>query len=426
MPLIHSLKTTLVAATLGVASLGMTGNALADTTKVTLNDGTVLQGEVVREGDAFLILKVMVGEVVKQEFIRKSDISSIIRDAPEASATDEAVADTGPVVMKGEKDDAQAIPEGASKIAFVSLEEMVGPYFNTQALMRSMDILNNLPEEEQPDIVVLRVKSGGGALFELRQLVPYIRDQIETRYRTVAWIEDAISAAAMTAWVVDELYMMRKAAIGGCTGYRMMPGGAEAMEGPELEEVLMWMERVSTWGNKSPEVMRAMQVYATLSADIDENGKVTWHLNDSGEYMISPENEVLTMHSYEAEKFGVSKGTADTKDELARALGCVEWVEVGTDADELMAEFRENVKTAELELNVLFQQMNIALNAMNATPELRNKKRHLGRAQKLYDQMRSWAFKKAPSLRTYGQFSDQFFEYYDEVFEDLRQQLAQG
>ena len=34
----------------------------------------------------------------------------------------------------------------------------------------------------------------------------------------------------MTAWVVDELYMMRKAAIGGCTGYRMMPGGAEAME----------------------------------------------------------------------------------------------------------------------------------------------------------------------------------------------------
>ena len=426
MPLIHSLKTTLVAATLGVASLGMTGNALADTTKVTLNDGTVLQGEVVREGDAFLILKVMVGEVVKQEFIRKSDISSIIRDAPEASATDEAVADTGPVVMKGEKDDAQAIPEGASKIAFVSLEEMVGPYFNTQALMRSMDILNNLPEEEQPDIVVLRVKSGGGALFELRQLVPYIRDQIETRYRTVAWIEDAISAAAMTAWVVDELYMMRKAAIGGCTGYRMMPGGAEAMEGPELEEVLMWMERVSTWGNKSPEVMRAMQVYATLSADIDENGKVTWHLNDSGEYMISPENEVLTMHSYEAEKFGVSKGTADTKDELASALGCVEWVEVGTDADELMAEFRENVKTAELELNVLFQQMNIALNAMNATPELRNKKRHLGRAQKLYDQMRSWAFKKAPSLRTYGQFSDQFFEYYDEVFEDLRQQLAQG
>ncbi|MEM1423878.1 MAG: hypothetical protein AAGH64_07725, partial [Planctomycetota bacterium] len=388
MPITQSLKATLVAATVALASCGFATSASAETTKITLNDGTVLQGEVVREGGQFIILVVKVGEVEKQEFIRKSDISEIVRDAPDASADDSAsgagaVADSGPVVMRGEREE-KAIPENASKIAFVSLEEMVGPYFNTDALKRSMAILDDLPENERPDIVVLRVKSGGGALMELERIVPFIRDEIETKYRTVAWIEDAISAAAMTAWVVDEMYMMRKAAIGGCTGYRMLPGGAEAMEGPELEQVLMLMERVSIEGNKPYEVMRAMQIYATLSADIDENGKVTWHLNDSGEYMISPDNEVLTMNSYEAQKFGISKGTVDTKDELARALGCVEWVEVGAEADELMVEFRENVKAAELEMMVLYQEMSIALDAMNATPELRNKKRHFGRAENKY------------------------------------------
>ncbi len=421
MTMTLTIKATLAAIAVTAASFGFTSDASA-ITEITLKDGTVLKGDIVREGDQFVILLDSTGI---QKFVMRRDISTLVRDAEDTPvAADNANAtDTGPVTQRGKKEDVQ-IPAGATRIAFVSLHESVGSYFNTDALERSVDLLKALPEEERPEVLVLEIDSGGGALIEQHKIIAYIRDHVEPEFRTVAWIESAISAAAMTAWVVDEVYMMRKAPIGGCTGYYMTQSGAVAMEGAELEEELVWMERVSTWGKKEPLVMRAMQIYSTLSADINPDGSVTWYPNDQGEYMISPENEVLTLNAHEAKKFGIAQGIADTKDQLAQALGCVEWVEVGQDADEMMVEFRANVKEAELEMSTLFREMNIALQAMMGTPEVRNKKRHFGTAKNKYQQIQVWAKRKAPSLMTYGQFNQNFFDVYDERFEQWAEQLA--
>lgn len=421
---IRSLQALLVAMTVGAACLVATPQAFAaETTKVTLKDGTVVEGEVVREDDRYIMLMVRIGEVEERKFIMRRDIASVELIDPQEATADAGADDVTTPIVRTTRDDDKMIPPGATRIAYITLHEGVGSHFNRDALARSVAALDELPENEQPEILVLSINSGGGALNELEKLVPYIKDYVEPKYRTVAWIESAISAACMTAWVVDEVYMMRKAPIGGCTGFRSTSSGTVAMEGLELEEVLAWMETVSEWGKKEPLIMRAMQIFTTLSCDVDENGDVTWYESDQGEYMISPPGEVLTFNSHDAVKYGVAQGIADTKDQLAKAMGCTEWVEVGQEAGQMMTDFRENVSAAEVELFATFDKMNIALGAMNATPEPRNKKRHYGRAKSLYQSIKSTVYNRAPSLLIYGQFNERFFDYYDQVFEDIAEQL---
>lgn len=431
MPMLKNIKWLLAGAIVAGATLMTPAQALAET-RITLNDGTVLVGEIIREGDEFVFLKVQIGAVDKQEFIRRADIAKLERDYDAAEgdeATEQAVdenaqsvIDSGPV-LRGEKEK-KVIPPGATRIAFVSLEEMVGTYFNTDALKRSVDYLKALPEDEKPEILVIKINSGGGFLVEQHRIISYIRDEVKPYFRTVAWIESAISAACMTSWVTDEIYMMRKAPLGGCVGFSSTSSGTVAMDGRGLEEELHWMEQVSREGKRDYRIMRAMQVYATLSCDIDEDGNVTWYLNDQGEYLVSPPNEVLTLNSYDAVKYKVAEGVADSKQELAEAMGCTEWVEVGTHAEETMVEFREAVKLAEIECIALDREMQIALNAMRRTPELRNKKRHFGTARKKFRQLRNLVFEKATSFRTYSQFNDDYFDNWERYLDEIAEQLA--
>lgn len=390
-----------------LAVLSAPAGALA-ADKVTTKSGQTYEGDIVRElDDGTLFLEISIGEIKQRKIIPASDIAAIERDA------------VSPDDLAEEEEEARAIPEGATRVAFISLEEMVGPYFNKDAIERSVNILKEMPENEKPEIIVFVVDSGGGALYELELIIPYIKDEVRPYFRTVGWIRSAISAAAMTSWIFPEFYMMSEGNIGACTGYRTIGGKTQAMAGEELEEVLIWMERVSGWGGHPPEIMRAMQVYETLSADIDEDGDVTWYLDDSGEYLVSPENQILTFNSIQAKKFGLSRGTADTKEELADAMGLTEWVEVGHEADEYQREFRENVRIAETRTNELLAKMDIAINSATSSPNRDTAERFVGQARRYLRELRS-LIRRAPSLELYQGMTP---EWFDNIDRQLRQIL---
>ncbi len=378
-----------VAIAVALAMVALAGPVAMAKDIVHLKDGRVLEGRVEREIDGSIYFIMTIGTVENKMWFTSSEIERLERGV----GVDEEEAD---------EPEKKAIPEGATKIAFVSLEDTVGTHFNRDAIERSVEILKDLPEAEQPDIVVFRVNSGGGALFELNKIVPYIEEEVKPHFRTVAWIESAISAAAMSSWVIEETYMMKEGNIGACTGYMMTSSGAKAMEGVGLEEVLMWMEDVSKWGRKDPYVMRAMQVNMTLSCDIDADGNITWYDDDSGEYLVSPEEQILTFNSIDAVKFGVAEGIADTKQELAALMlgSDTEWVEVGREADEYQQEFRKNVTRAQTKIDELSKRMNLAINAAQSAPTPRERKRQAGSALNYLDQIAGWV-RKAPSLEVY-------------------------
>ncbi|HVZ93115.1 MAG TPA: hypothetical protein VG797_01250 [Phycisphaerales bacterium] len=385
----------------------------ASAATVRLKDGRVLEGRITKEGEGFLFLMISVGGLEHQEIITSEQIKSIDRDDSPPAADPKAEAAIIPSRETLPKDAAKpagekAVSPGATRIAFISLEEEVGPYMFADALLHSKDILDKLPEDERPQIVVLKFNSGGGAGSEMHPFSDAIHLKLKADYRVVGWIESAISAASFTAWNCEELYFRSHGNFGGNVGFYMTgPGQAKAVEGDTLEWSLQLGEMVAKRGGYNPLIMRAMQTLTPISCDIDEDGLVTWYEGTSGDLVVNPPDRILTLNSELALKCKVSKGTADTKDQLAKLLGCKEWVEVGQEADEYQIAFREAVHEAEARTDELISKMNIAIQFGQAP-----------RARTFLEELRSIA-RRAPSMAKYGNppLSKEWFE---EVEKQLR------
>lgn len=387
--------------------------------KVHLKDGRVIEGEITREGDDYLYITYYIGELERTEFVLRVNIERVERDDVQAAPAEPTPATSAPArpaseparpaARSGAKSAATTeLAPGTRKIAFITLEEMVGPFMNADALRKSVELL----EDSDPDIVVLQINSGGGALLEVEKLSDVIEKEIKPKYRVVAWIQSAISAAAMTAVTCEEIYMMDVGNIGAATAFNASTGRAVAVKGEFLEQILRQMEKISQRGHHNPLVMRAMQVPTDLSADIDENGRVTWRNDLSGQYVVSTKSQILTFNSIDAVRFGLARAIANNKDELAKALGCTEWVEVGHKADEYQRQFRDNVQTAQVRATELFTKMDIAVKANN-----------IGRARSFLGQLRGLV-RRAPSLETYGAgglppLTDEFFRSVEEQIDEI-------
>jgi hypothetical protein len=389
--------------------------------RITLNNGTVYEGEVIREGDSFLFIRAKVGGVLKNQMVRKADIASrelVGQDAPEAEDTHDARSNVA--VNDPFTPEAKVIPEGATRIAFLTLHKGVGEYFNKVSLKRAVEMLDDLPERERPDIVVLHINSPGGISLEREAMSEYIHHELKSKYRTVAWVEWAISAGAMTAWTCNEILVTEDASIGGCTTWF---GGGTAVEGMDLERVLYNMEIVSKWGKKEPLVMRAMQIQMGLSADIDEDGNVTWYADEtSGEFLVNPSDEVLTMTAPNAVKFSVAEAVANNKDEVARALGCTEWVEVGQEANEYLFKFRENVERARIKLGQLYQYLQQDIAAAQAIANQNEREKQVGKAMQRVRQMRAW-LDRVPSLAQWTQFTYELIDQLEREVERIARNI---
>ena len=323
--------------------------------KIYLTDGTVVEGVIKQDLDGYLWVVTKVGGVETEVIYKPAQIDKVVRDTDGADTPKPAATAARPA-------ETQATPKARSgnvvRAAVLSLgdqvhhKDMVGTYMTAERLRRAIPLLEEELGTDGTGILVLRISSGGGMLLEIQKLSDVIEYELKPRFRVVAWIESAISAAAMTSHAIEEIYFTTAGHYGACTGWY---GQLTAVKGRDLEDVLYMMEKISARGKKDPKIMRAMQINgAPLSCSIDEYGNVTWYqTEDGGRYLVSRGDKILTFNSQNALKYKFSKGTADTVDELARAMGVpeVEWV--GTEvegipypvskAEEYMRGYRDQV-----------------------------------------------------------------------------------
>ncbi len=410
------------AALVAVAALAvvMATQAAFAIDKVTLKNGEVYEGTITRETDTAIWMKRKVGTVEFDAFVLKEDVASIERDAEVPSNP----ARPGQDAKEREKKLREAIASGATKVAFITLgdkennKEMVGMYIYADALRDSMKALLALPEEEQPDVVVLIVDSGGGYTAETEPLSDVIHLEMKKHFRVAVWVESAISAASFISFNAEEIYMRPEGHIGGTVQYVMGQGGAKASEGRDLLEVLALGEMISKRGRRDPLIMRHMQTTGLLTADVDERtGQVTFYDGEGGEHVVSAEGENLTLNAIDAEFYGVSKGTAATKDELAKLMGLSEWIEVGEVGDKVQRDFRDAVKTAEVRAGELFSKYNIAFaNAVNSRGT--DRQREVGIARRFLNELRS-VINRAASFKKYNGITDEFFREQERLLRSL-------
>ncbi|MEZ6234216.1 MAG: hypothetical protein R3B68_08500 [Phycisphaerales bacterium] len=423
---------TLIAALVAIATLAMASASFA-IDRVTLTTGEVLEGTIERELSGYVWMKVSIGGIEQSRTLAPEDIRTIERDAG-GGVTDPAPARPGTTTTGGSNarpgtDAAPATPvddDSVVKGVVLSLGgpegDMVGLYMAAKPLREVMQDLI----DDGVDVVVFHVESGGGMLIEIEPLVETIREYKE-HFRVVAWIDRAISAAAMTSHVVEDIYFKSHGTYGACTGFN--GGNLQAITGRPLEEVLYFMERVSDWGNKSPYIMRSMQINEPLSADIDENGDVHWYQSLDGEYVVSDGEFILTFTSDQAEDLKFSRGTADTLDELTAQLGMgeIHWLGTSTqgsiypisEEEQHQIDFRLMVQRAEQRMGEFFAKYQMARGAISGDRQTRAAMGQ--RALAALDEVRRLVENNPNfALMQFGFDIEQFREWYRNQVEEVR------
>lgn len=367
--------------------------------RLTLKDGTVLEGRVTREIDGAIWFAYSIAGVEQTKMFTPTEYSSLERESSTAAPKDEAVK---PVAEGGVK--ANPRP-GVPRAAVVTLGEtrdtkqgdMVGIYMTAYALEQMVPMLEEQVGSDGTGVVVLRVNSGGGALLEVQKISDVIQETYKKKFRTVGWIDSAISAAAMSILCVEEIYFSSKANFGAATAYS---GRLNALKGIGLERVLAQMEKISARGGYDPLIIRAMQIDQPVSATRMPDGTFKFFGDaTSGEIIVNREKEILTFNAQNALQVGFSKGTASTLEELTKAMGYAELQWVGEDvkgslypiskAEKWNIAYRKQAKNDEDRLQEYWAkyQMNVQAAASEQTRE--GRARFVGRARAALEQIKA-------------------------------------
>jgi len=166
-------------------------------------------------------------------------------------------------------------------------------------------------------IIIIQVDSPGGLVTEGDKIHETMAKLTE-RHRVIAWIREAISAAAFTSLHCHEIYFMKVGTLGAIT----MFSGTVSIKGAELQAWLKMVGDVCEEHNRNRWIGEAMvNSEPLLSYDRDENtGKVTWYNTLQGKYKLSDEKENLTFNAEKAVHSKFSQGIADTIDDLLVTL----------------------------------------------------------------------------------------------------------
>lgn len=190
-------------------------------------------------------------------------------------------------------------------------------------------------------IIVLQINSPGGLVIEGDKIHETLKD-VKQRHRVIAWVKEAISAAAFTSLHCDEIYFMKVGAMGSAVMY----AGQTAISGGELDAWLEKFSEVAEIGGRDPIIARCM-VTRTAMASYDKDpdtGKVTIYPDMRGEFDISDDKNVLTLNSENAIDCGYADGIANTTDELAELLDLPEWHEVNDSGRRIHERWQRSVK----------------------------------------------------------------------------------
>ena len=406
------LKPLVLALMVCVTLVFAAADAMAD--KLYLKDGTTYDGRVVREGDAYVYFAIKTGGIETEKLFLRKDIDRIETDADAEPAETEMV--------KSETDE----PEFRADVKRVAILNFGPPQSwgndigNTVGIQISAaaweDAIPLLEEDGVTDVVVL-INSGGGLLLELVEFHRVFR-MYKEKFRTVAWVESAISAAAMSPYVLEEFYFKSEGNLGACTGWF---GALQNVEGWPLERVLYQMEEVSEEANRDPLIMRAMQVEDPLSADIDDTtGEVTWYKDEtSGTHLVNPAGQILTLDSVSAMKYKFARGIADTPDELMEAMGYQEYEWGGDAGIKAVDDSMRDGHRTETKFGNMYYKYALALQAAPGIQDCRKRGAELARAKR-YLQTMERAIAVNPNFKLLFGIPDEWFDQQRELIRELR------
>jgi len=319
------------------------------------NTEVTMVGTIVQAGDLFLMVDGTIGGNPQRRTIFKSDIRAIrTLDGSEDAQREQQRTNDRTRQDRSTTRDQTADDEKGIGVFLLPLSGTVGIELRHQEI----EAMGREADKHGPgQIIVLLIDSPGGLVLEGDYLARVLTD-IKSRHRVIAWVDQAISMAAMLASFCDEIYFTTFGQMGAMTAGMLMADSA--FEGEQLQR---WMRMTGDFmeaGGRSRYIAEAMiHTPRMLSYDKDpETGVVTWYNDLSGEFILSRANENLSFTASTAMHSGFADGIADTEEELAKLLDLPRWREINDVGRRLHADWMSQVERARDEVPRIFSRMN--------------------------------------------------------------------
>lgn len=190
---------------------------------------------------------------------------------------------------------------------------LFGIHVTADSLLEAIPLL----EQDHVTVVILEVNCQGGFWSEASKVQRVIEEEYMPRFRTVAWIHEAVSAAAMCMIAMPELYFQPAGIFGACPGWvhRTTP------ELTVCDPTFLAMEAAARRGGHEFKAVRSMLLAEPLSIRTNENGGVEWLQNESGTRVLNRAGHVFTMNAADAVKYGFARGSFRDLHALLNAMG---------------------------------------------------------------------------------------------------------
>ncbi|RMH12540.1 MAG: hypothetical protein D6695_06310, partial [Planctomycetota bacterium] len=347
-------------------------------------DGRIVKGILDEETDETVSIFVVVGTIrsAVPTVFQKSEILSVIRGSGESIEADEPE-----VAPQSEQPDESAAAD-RKLVYHIKLDGWFGRDFNVTPLSQAVDAAKPLGV----DYLLIeidnrwRFNEEQGRFDELmiaKNLEPILRQNLQVHWdhppEVIMWVKNAMGGAAFIPFFSPNIYFASDGRMGGIgdLGDMFEGVGDEVVRDKQKSLRLAWAKSIAIPNGYDERLIEAMTWRSYVLYYTMEGGRPVYHtepvpgaelLTDDGEgenadtdvQLVRGEgNDVLTLRAELAQKLGVSKGTADSIEDIMFYLGILDNYELIDDKPErILSRWSDTIDRLEREIPKMFREFN--------------------------------------------------------------------
>jgi len=367
-PRMIGLQLALLPLSLGVITapaVSAASTLAGDLDQIIFRDGRIIEGTIAEENDRTVSMFVVVGTIRsgKATVYDKADILSVIRGSAEGDAAELDEGDADPIDTPRE-----TAKPGAKVVYHIKLDGWFGKDINVTPLRQAVEAAKRY----NPDYLLVEVDNRwerfGEDLGDDRanfdefsiadNLEPILRQDLQAHWsnppEVVVWVKNAMAGAAFIPFFSPNIYFSSNGRMGGIGNLGGMFGSTGDKVVRDKQESLR-LGRAKGMANANgydPRIMEAMTMKEYVLYYTMDGGRPVYYnepipgaelLTDDGkddnadsmpDQVRGTGNDVLTLRAELAQKLGISKGTADTVEDVLFYMGVLDNYELIGDTSE--------------------------------------------------------------------------------------------
>ncbi len=332
---------------------------------VTLKDGTVYEGVIIKETGAQVTMEVTIANIKTTKTFPRYKVKSIERKPMEVESEKDddqdgvqedaqnTARDEDADTARKDNSDARRTPrsrrgraEPGQKTSYmvIPVEGMIGMNTNATGLEKAL----KQAKSRRIEHIVFMIDSGGGYVYDAVATLKVLKEYDDDLIYHALVEEGAISAASVYVAAADDIFVRPDARVGGAVAYSKDNSSGATEVDAKMNSI--WAAEIAARAESKgfpAEVFHAMVV---LEAEvwIDDENKVFSSRPRSGGQQIDSSGTILTIRASQMVQIGMATEFKGELSELGELLGLENWSEARGMGQRIMtASAKERVKLQE-------------------------------------------------------------------------------